>query len=73
MDVGIQGNKQYKGRPKWEYVSWSPTAAVYGETKFISSYRKESTSQLNNQCAEGKFKVMMLYLTANQKDKMPGS
>lgn len=64
---------QYKVHPKWEYVSLSLNAAVSNEKKLSSSHRKKLTFQLNNQGAEGKFKVTMLYLTGNRKDKMPWS
>lgn len=59
---------QYKVHPKWEYVSLSLTVAVSNKEKLSSSHGK-LTFQLNNQCAEGKFKVRMLYLTAKRKTK----
>lgn len=64
---GSRANMQYKVRPKWEYVSLSLTAAVFsGKKKKLSLHNEGLTFQLNNQCAEGKFKVMdTLYLMAN--------
>lgn len=60
---GSRANMQYKVHPKWEYVSLSLTIEASNKEKLSSSHGKIDFSA-NNYCAEGTFKVMMLYLTA---------